>query len=168
MNCARDFRVIKNLKYQEKKKEKIARSNRMNVADEILEVLGMVNEHPYVQSIIHNKDQVPNIICYTNQQILDLRHFVKNAAKQQIGIDRTFNLGNYYVTTLVYKNQRVVRSNKQDSDEHPIFLGPIMLHKDATYKTYKSFLEHIKTELDCEIEAVELRLSESIEFGTDD
>lgn len=43
-----------------------------------------------------------------------------------------------------------------------------MLHKDATYKTYKSFLEHIKTELDCEVGAVELRLSENVEFGTDD
>ena len=43
-----------------------------------------------------------------------------------------------------------------------------MLHKDATYKTYKSFLEHVKTELDSEIGSVELRLSENIEFGTDD
>ena len=43
-----------------------------------------------------------------------------------------------------------------------------MLHKDATYKTYKAFLEHIKTELDSEIKAVELRLSENTEFGTDD
>ena len=70
MNCARDFRVIKNLKYQQKQKEKIARSNRVNVADEILEVLGMVNEHPFVQTIIHNKDQVPNIICIQTNKFL--------------------------------------------------------------------------------------------------
>ena len=43
-----------------------------------------------------------------------------------------------------------------------------MFHKDATYKTCKAFLEHIKTEIDCEVQAVELRLAESIEFGTDD
>ena len=82
---------------------------RLNVADEILDVLGMVNDHPFVQTIIHNKDQVPNIILYTNEQILDLKHFVKYAKNQQIGIDRTFNLGTYYVTTLVYKNQRIIR-----------------------------------------------------------
>lgn len=170
LNCARDFRVIKNQKYEQKKKEKISRTNKVNVADEILEVLGMVNEHPFVQTIVHNKDQVPNVICYTTEQILDLKYFVKNEKKQQIGIDRTFNLGNYYVTTLVYKNQRVVRKNAkaEGHEEHPIFLGPVMFHKDATYKTYKSFLEFIKTELDCEVEAVELRLSETIEFGTDD
>ena len=170
MTCARDFRVVKNIKYQQKRKEKTERVNRLNIADEILEVLGMVNEHPFVQTVIHNKDQVPNVICYTTEQMLDLKHFVRNANNQAIGIDRTFNLGTYYVTTLVYKNQRVIRKEnaKETLPEHPIFLGPVMLHKDATYKTYKTFLEHIKTELESDIGAVELRLPEHIEFGTDD
>ena len=135
-----EFRVINNLKYEEKKKERVARANRLNVADEILDVLGMVNDHPFVQTIIHYKDQVPGIILYTNEQILDLKHFVKYAKNQQIGIDRTFNLGTYYVTTLVYKNQRIIRKpSKNNIEEHPIFMGPVMLHKDATFKTYKSF-----------------------------
>lgn len=171
LNCARDFAVVKNIKYEEKRKEKQSRSNRVNIADEILDVLGMVNDHPFVQTIIHNKDQVPNIILYTEEQILDLKHFIKNAKNQQIGIDRTFNLGNYYVTTLVYKNQRIIRKPTQSTEEleeHPIFLGPVMLHKDATYKTYKAFLEHVKTELESEVGAVELRLSQNMEFGTDD
>ena len=43
-----------------------------------------------------------------------------------------------------------------------------MLHKDATYKTYKSFLEHVSTELDSEIEEVELRVSQTLEFGSDE
>ena len=92
------------MKYEEKKKERVARPNRLNVADEILHVLGMVNDNPFVQTINHNKDQVPNIILYTNEQILDLKHFAKYAKNQQIGIDRTLNLGTYYVTTLAYKN----------------------------------------------------------------
>ena len=117
--------------------------NRLNTADEILDVLGMVNDHPFVQSIIHNKDQVPNVICYTTEQMLDLKHIVRNSNNDAIGIDRTFNFGNYYVTTLVYKNQRVVRkenTNKsQDLAEHPIFLGPIMLHNERSksYQTLK-------------------------------
>ena len=156
LNCARDFQSIRNQKYEQKKKEKQTRANRVNIADEILEVLGMVNDHPFVQTIIRNKDQVPNIICYTTEQILDLNYYIKNSSNQQIGIDRTFNLGNYFVTTLVFKNQSVIRKQSRiDPDEHPIFLGPIMLHKDATFKTYKSFLEQIKTELDSEIGAVE-------------
>ena len=43
-----------------------------------------------------------------------------------------------------------------------------MMHKDATYKTKKSFLEQIATEIDSEVGAVELRLSKNMEFGTDD
>ena len=56
----------------------------------------------------------------------------------------------------------------QDLPAQPIFFGPVLLHKDATYKTYKISLEHISPELESDIEAVELRLSESIKFGTDD
>ena len=99
--------------------------NRLNIANETLEVLGMVNDHPFVQFIIHNKDQVPNVICHTNEQIIDLKHFVRISKHQAIGIDRTFNLGNYYVTTLVYKNQRVVRkeSTKKISTKTKIFLS---------------------------------------------
>ena len=149
MNCARDFRVVRNQKYNEKKKAKSNRSNRENIADEILDVISMVNVHPYVQTIIHNKDQVPSVICYTNEQMKDLKHFLKHTKSQPIGIDRTFNLGSFYVTLLVYKNQRIFRKN---SSEHPIFLGPVLLHKDATYKTYKTFLEHIATELDGDVD----------------
>ena len=43
-----------------------------------------------------------------------------------------------------------------------------MLHKDATFKTYKTFLEHIESEIDKEINTLEIRLSENLEFGTDD
>ena len=114
---------------KEKKKNECV--NRLNIADEILEVLGMVNDHPFVQSLIHNKDQVPHFICYTNEQIIDLKHFVRNSNNQAIGIDRTFNLGNYCVAILVYKNQRVVRKesikNKhgnQDLPAQPIFWVP--------------------------------------------
>jgi len=103
MNCARDFRVIRNLKQQEEKKmHKLSnRANVADVADEILEVLSMLNDHPFVQTIIHNKGQVPNIICYKDQQILDLKHFVENNKNQPKGIDRTFNLGTFYVTLMV-------------------------------------------------------------------
>ena len=164
-NCARDFRVVRNQKQNEKKKIKNNRTNRDNIADEILDVISMVNVHPYVQTVIHNKDQVPSVICYTDDQVKDLKHFLKNTTAQPIGIDRTFNLGNFYVTILVYKNQRILRKS---SSEHPIFLGPVLLHKDATYKTYKTFLEHIATELDSDIDSLELRVSEQMEFGTDD
>ncbi|KAL3865802.1 hypothetical protein ACJMK2_043153 [Sinanodonta woodiana] len=157
MTSTLDTTVISNFKYNESMKSANKRRNQANVADDMLEVLGMINIHPYVQTIIHNKDQVPSIICYTPDQITDLQHFFIYGNKQPVGLDRTFILGNFYLTTLVYKNQRVVRNS---TNEHPIFIGPVLLHKDASYRTYKSFLEHIATELDRDIKSVEVRVSE--------
>ena len=168
MNCARDFEVIRNQKYLQKKKQEGKRPQQgSNVADELLEVIGMTDNHPFVQSIIHNKNKVPTIICYTDSQIKDLKSFLSTAKGQPLGIDRTFNLGCLYVTTIVYKNHKLVRKNSP-TEEHPIFLGPVMLHKDATFKTYKTFLEHVKTELSHSVESLEIRLPENMEFGTDD
>ena len=51
-------------------------------------------------------------------------------------MDRTFNLGDVFATVFVYKNTSVYR---QDSQDHPIFLGPIMLHGQSTFDEYQSF-----------------------------
>ena len=56
----------------------------------------------------------------------------------------------------------------RNDDVHPIFMGPVLLHKEANYKVYKTFLEHVATEVDNEIETVELRVSDKMEFGSDD
>ena len=171
LTCPRDFGVIRSKKNKDKKKEQRTITTTSNIADEILDVIGMINEHPYVQTIVHNKDQVPSVICYTADQMTDLRHFLKNDKSEPLGIDRTFNLGSFYVTTIVYKNQRVVRKEaeqKPNNDVHPIFMGPVLLHKEANYKVYKTFLEHVATEVDNEIETVELRVSDKMEFGSDD
>ena len=137
------------------------------MADKLLEVIGMTDKHPFVLSIIHNKNTVPTIICYTESQIKDMKSFLSTAKGQPLGIDRTFNLGCLYVTTIVYKNHKLVRKNSP-TEESPIFLGPVMLHNDATFKTYKSFLEHVETELSQNVESLEIRLPENMEFGTDD
>ncbi|KAL3837128.1 hypothetical protein ACJMK2_022509 [Sinanodonta woodiana] len=125
MTSAHDTRVISNFKYNANMKSANKRRNQANVADDMLEVLGMINIHPYVQTIIHNNDQVPSIISYTPDQITDLEHFLTNGNKQPVCLDETFNLGNFYVITLVYKYQRVVRNS---TNEHPILIGPVLLH----------------------------------------
>ena len=43
-----------------------------------------------------------------------------------------------------------------------------MLHKNATFKTYKTFLKHVETELSQNVESLEIRLPENMEIGTDD
>ena len=61
INAPKDTKQIRNAKYRNKQKEKPMYSK--NVADELLQVLAMMNDHPFVQQVIHRKDQVPAIIC---------------------------------------------------------------------------------------------------------
>ncbi|CAG2217499.1 unnamed protein product [Mytilus edulis] len=70
MTAPHDTKQIKNAKYRQKKTNKSSSSN--NIADEILEVLSMLNDHPFVQQVIHKKGQVPSILCYTEET--DDRH----------------------------------------------------------------------------------------------
>ena len=96
--------------------------------------------------------------------MLDLQHFVKTKGGA-LGIDRTFNLGLYFVTTFVYKNRRV---NKKETKENPLFLGPLFLHKDASYRTYRSFFAHIAAELELPmIGMLDIRLSKEMVIGSD-
>ena len=104
-----------------------------NVADrEPLEVIGMTDNRPFVPSIIHNKNKEPTIICYTDSQIKELKSF--RSTVKGLGQLLGTNSGCSYVTTIVYKNHKLVRKNSP-TEEHPIFLDPVMLHKDATFKT---------------------------------
>ena len=66
-----------------------------------------------------------------------------------------------------YKNQRVARSN---NNEHPLFLGPIFLHRDATFETYHTFLSTVKASLckKSDIEKIEISTNKEIVFGSDE
>ena len=97
----------------------------------------MVHNHPLVQSVIHNKNTITSVICYTEEQILYIRQFcVKGNCV--LGFDKTFNLGgDVHVTPSVFKNLAVIRN---DSEDHPIFLG----HGSSSHKIYKAFLVNFK------------------------
>ena len=95
---------------REKKGKKCA-GNKNNFADELLECMEMVDSHPFVQQVFKSKGRLPNFILYTENQIDDLKYFISHQNNLVLGVDRTFNLGSFYVTALCYKNQRVVRSD---------------------------------------------------------
>jgi hypothetical protein len=97
----------------------------------------MLETHEFVQKIEKSKGptgQIPAIILYSENQMKDFEMFVKNSDKPRVGIDRTFNLGCFFVTSIVYKNTRVVR---RETNDHPICLGPIL--SSPTYSTKANF-----------------------------
>jgi hypothetical protein len=129
----------------------------------------MLETHEFVQKIEKSKGptgQIPAIILYSENQMKDFEMFVKNTDNPRVGIDRTFNLGCFFVTSIVYiKNTRVVR---RETNDHPIFLGPILLHKDAGCDKYHYFLSHISARLSSTINNVDVILPPGIHMGSDD
>jgi len=89
-----------------------------------------------VQKVEHAKSQIPSIILYSKEQIIDFQKFIDNSDSSRVAIDRIFNLGCFYVTSFVYKSRRVVR---KDTLDHPIFVGPVFLHKEANFEKYHYF-----------------------------
>ena len=76
-------------------------------------------------------------------------------------------MGPYFVTAFVYKNRRITRSN---NNEHPLFLGPIFLHRDATFEAYHTFFSTVKASL-CKkhnVQNIELSTSKEMVFGSDE
>lgn len=157
-NAPKSMQPLRALKHRNDQKNNSYSGN--NVADEVLEVL-MLNENDFV----HTKGQIPSIILYNKEQIIDFKKCITNNDEPRVGIDRTFNLGSFYVTSFVDKNNRVVR---KESNDHPIFLGPIFLHKEAGFDKYHYFLSHINTGLSSQIESVDVILPPSIQIGSDE
>ena len=54
-----------------------------------------------------------------------------------MGIDPTFNLGNFFVTVTTYKHLML---RKKSNGEHPVFIGPCLIHMQQNTETYYSFL----------------------------
>ena len=59
--------------------------------------------------------------------------------------DKTFNCCEIHVTVSGFKELAVVH---RDTGDHPLFFGPIMLHGNSDYDTYRLFMQHIAAQLE--------------------
>ena len=89
----------------------------------------LVDSDEIVQQVSKTKGKLPNFLLYSEDQIDHLMYFISHQGNNVLGLDRTFNLGCFFVTSFVYKNLRIIRAN--NSGEHPLFLGPVFLHRDV-------------------------------------
>ena len=75
-----------------------------------------------------------------------------------IGIDKTYNLGHFYVSAVTYKHKGVLGKKSKES---PILFGPILIHGGQSREVYERFFYEIRTKLrldDCA----------NLIFGSDD
>ncbi|WAR28744.1 hypothetical protein MAR_014448, partial [Mya arenaria] len=87
----------------------------------------------------------PSVILYTDEQLQDIGLFCCQENEGTIlGVDKTYNFGQLHLTTTVFKNLSVVRT---DTAEPPIFLGPSFLHGKSDFTTFDAFFSHIASHL---------------------
>ena len=135
------FKQVQNVKYNKSKKQEFGVGKKNNSADEVLECISLVDSNDFVQQCCKTKCRMPNFICYTEDQRNDLLFFLSQKSEYPIGAGRTFNLGRFFVTALVYKNLRIDRAD--NAEEHPLFIGPVFIHRDATFEGYNNYNQQL-------------------------
>lgn len=130
----RNSKQIRNKKYRETVKKNPLKPT--NVDDKIYQVLCSLQDSDFIQQIVFTNKKRPIVILYTEEQIQDLKSNCVGKCGSIIGIDKTFNLGSCFVSTLTYKNQHVIQ---RESKDIPIFLGPVMLQYESDFETFSSF-----------------------------
>ena len=117
-----------------------------NAADNIIKVEELVKNSTFVKSVKHMEGlHHPVVTLYTAQQITDIKRFCCRENGTVLSIDKTYNLGEFFVTPTVYKDLSVVRRTPLTG--HPICIGPTFIHTNSTAKTYSSFFHDIADNL---------------------
>jgi len=115
------------------------------------------------------KGHTPSIVLYRPEQITDMQRFCVGSAPQSIrsilAVDRTFNLASLFVTVTVFKHRAVLR---RCTNDFPVFLGPMLLHGDGNYTTYRQFLSHVHDALANDVSSTELCVEDSVLTGSDE
>ena len=99
----------------------------------------------------------PMAVLCTDQQLDDMVRFLTNPAEFSImGVDPTFNFGDFNATPIVYRNLLLEHRTKKHC---PVMLGPILVHHQKKFSSYNFFASTI----------ISLRpsLRNIIAFGTD-
>ena len=83
----------------------------------------------------------PMAVLATSQQLLDLERFCCDPAEFTImGVDPTFNLGEFSVTPTVYQHLMVCDKRTGKS---PWLLGPILVHYKKEFRNYNFFFSSL-------------------------
>ena len=92
----------------------------------------------FIQSIWLVPD--PVIVLFNQVQLNDLEQFCTSQDKASVlGIDVTFNLGQFYVTMCSYQNFKIVN----ERGKHPIMIGPTVIHSSKEQSNFTVLFQEI-------------------------
>lgn len=99
----------------------------------------------------------PMAVLCTDQQLDDMVRFLTNPAEFAImGVDPTFNFGDFNATPIVYRNLLLQHRTRGHS---PVMLGPILVHHQKKFSSYNFFASTLIS--------LKPALRNVIAFGTD-
>ena len=111
----------------------------------------------FVRNVSFNKSVM--LFVGLQYQFTDLERFCANrnlTDNSILGIDPTFNLGDFYVTITTYEHKMLVSKRTK---KHPVFIGPCLIHLERDKAAYQFFASSLKNAV--------LQLSKLNAFGTD-
>ena len=116
--------------------------------DEISEILHMYDTQTdyFIRKVGIRPDLV--VVLTSNKQICDLERFCTKNPSGILGIDPTFHFGDFDVTVTTYMHQMLEENTpgKHMLSRHPVFLGPVCIHKKKDTQSYYNFLSTLGTE----------------------
>ena len=152
-SAPRDAEVLRNKRKNERRQQRREEGieHCENFADEWLAVYTKMQTDGIVRFLGAEANRVPSVILYSDDQMRDLKSFCFNRRQGSVlSFDKTFNLGNIYVTPSVYRHKSLIR--RRDAEQrNPIFIGPVFIHGHSDITTYSVFFGHLAARLmDCE------------------
>ena len=110
--------------------------------DEMSDTLHMYDTH--TDNFIRKVDITPDLVVVlaSNQHICDLERFCTKNPFSILGIDPTFHFSNFDVTVTTYGHQMLEENTpgKHMLNRHPVFVGPVCIHKKKDTQSYYNFL----------------------------
>jgi len=110
-----------------------------SAVDEVQQVCSMVVQYKYVQSVILTREREPMVMIHNDRQLAKICAFCANkTAGSVLYVDKTYNLGRFYVTVTVYRNLALQCNVTQIT---PSFIGPHFSTATQTLRLTVCFLD---------------------------
>ena len=141
--------AISNREAVNNQRRKHARENRIgsrNIVTDAFDLLGLVGKNTFLRHAAVSSEGRPSFVLYTDDMLKALLTFCnkKHPLSSIASVDKTYNIGNFFVTVMVFQHGFLLR---QGTENHPIMFAGGFLHLDSTFETYKTFFGHLATKM---------------------
>jgi hypothetical protein len=105
------------------------------------------DNQPFVREVLCRQGCQASVVTFTNQTLTDISRFCTQSGSgtfpSPLLADTTFNIAEYYFTQTAYENLSLCR---RDTDKHPWFPVPILVHRNKRTEDFKYFWQAVKRE----------------------